>query len=90
MRVTLFELVLTFCGEYQGVEKVRLELSEEFENVDLVLAEVRQTVDHFGRRLQALLTTFKGPTETPMPTEEVLENIRDRLEHVFMYWRRIY
>ncbi|MGD9712716.1 MAG: hypothetical protein AB7V46_11680 [Thermomicrobiales bacterium] len=89
IRVTLLELVLSLCGEYQAIETVRTELAEEFEDVDLVLPEIRQTVDDLGHRLQTLLMGLQGPKEMPSPQEEVLENIRGRLEHVFRYWRLI-
>jgi hypothetical protein len=46
---------VALCKEYRAVETVRAELAQEFDDVDLILPEVRQIAEDLGRRLQALL-----------------------------------
>ena len=61
----------------------------EFEGEDLTLPQVQAVTADLLARLQGLLATLKGPKELPAPEEDQVEAVRDRLEHVFKYWRLI-
>lgn len=82
-------LVLDIWRQLQAVERVRGELAEEFDGVDLLIPEVREQTDDLRKRVLELAASLKGPKSMPEPEDELVEQARAQVESVFKYWRLI-